>query len=138
MSVLLDTSFVVALAFTDDKDSTRAAELFVEIVEGAHGTAFLTDFVVDEALTLAWVRSRRSRVVEDLAHLVLAPDPADRPGRLVFVGERAFHEAARLHRRHHAALSFTDCTHLAVMAERGLTKIATFESGFEGFADVLA
>ena len=138
MSVLLDTSFVVALAFTDDRDSARATALFEEIAEGRHGAGFVTDFVVNEALTLAWVRSRRSRVVSDLAGLLLAPDPADRPGRLLFVGERAFHEAARLHRRHHATLSFTDCTHLAVMAERGLTKIATFESGFEGFAEVLA
>jgi hypothetical protein len=138
VSVLLDTSFVLALAVDDDKYSERAAALFEEIADGRHGAAFTTDFVVDEALTLAWVRTRRSRVVRDVADLLLAPKPADRPGRLLFVGESAFHDASRRHRRHHAALSFTDCTHLAVMAEHGLTKIATFEKGFEGFAEILA
>jgi len=138
VSVLLDTSFVLALAFTDDDHSKRAIEVYEEIAKGRHGAAFVTDYVVDEALTLAWVRSRRSRVVEDVSNLLLHDNPAERPGKVVFVGEGAFGSAARLHRRHHASLSFTDCTHLAVMEELDLAKIATFEKGFDGFAEVLS
>ena len=137
MSVLLDTSFVVALAYPDDVNSSRAVELFGEIAGGSHGAGFVTDYVVDEALTLVWVRTRRTPAVRQLADLLLADEPENRPGRLIFVGERGFHEAARLHRRMHERLSFTDCTTLAAMAERGITKVATFERGFDGLCDVL-
>ena len=137
MSVVLDTGFVVALAYPDDANSVRAADLFGEIAEGRHGAAFVTDYVVDEALTLVWVRTHRSPVVAQLPDLLLAAKPEDRPGRPIFVGEAAFREAARLHRQMHARLSFTDCTTLAAMEERGITKVATFERGFDGLCDVL-
>jgi len=137
MSVLLDTGFVVALAYPDDVNASRAVELSEEVAAGSHGAAFVTDYVVDEALTLVWVRTHSSSAVRRLADLLLADEPENRPGRLIFVGERGFHDAARLHRRMHERLSFTDCTTLSAMAERGITKVATFERGFDGLCDVL-
>lgn len=137
MSVLLDTGFVLALSYTDDTNSSRATDLFEEVTAGEHGAAFVTDYVVDEVLTLIWVRTRRSVAVRQLADLLLAKKPEERPGRLVFVGDAAFHEAARLYLRMHERLSFTDCTSLAAMGELRITKVATFERGFDGLCEVL-
>ena len=137
MSLLLDTGVLVAAANQQDRFSDRAVAILREVAEGGHGAAFVTDYVVDEALTLAWVRTRRSDVVLDLAGWLLNPSPRHRPGQLVFVGEAAFGEAVRLHRRHHARLSFTDCTSLAVATEREIAKIATSETGFDGFVEVV-
>ena len=137
MSILLDTSFVVAAGYPDDHNSDRATELLGEVATGAFGAAFVTDFVVDEALTLVWVRTRRSDLVRYLADFLLARDPHDRPGQLLFVGESSFHEAARQHRTRHDRLSFTDCTSLAVMAEHGIGAVATFDRGFEGLCEVV-
>ena len=136
MSVLLDTGFVLALAYSDDTRSLRAAEMYREVAGGRHGAAFVTDYIIDEALTLIWVRTHRSSVVRHLAGLLLDPEPANRPGRLICVGERDFQEAARLHGRMHDRLSFTDCSTLAVMAERGITELATFDRGFDGLCEV--
>lgn len=137
MSVLLDTSVLVAAANPQDRNGDRAVEILREIASTEHGAPFLTDYVVDEALTLAWVRTRRSKVVLQLADWLLASDPRRRPGQLLFVAEDAFGEAARLHRRHHARLSFTDCTSLAVMTGYRIDQIATFEAGFDGLVGVL-
>ena len=137
MSVLLDTSVLVAAANPQDRNASRAVEIFKEISAGGHGAPFLSDYVVDEALTLTWVRTKRSKVVLQLADWLLAPEPRRRPGRLVFVGDDAFGVAAQLHRRHHARLSFTDCTSLAVMTELRIDQIATFEAGFDGLVGVL-
>lgn len=137
MSVLLDTSVLAAAANPEDQNEGRAVEILREIASGVHGAPFLTDYVVDEALTLAWVRTRRSTVVLHLADWLISPEPSRRPGRLVFLGEDAFWEAARLHRRHHARLSFTDCTSLAVMNALRIDRIVTFEAGFDGLVDVL-
>ena len=137
MSVVLDTGVLVAAANPQDRNADRAVGILTEVAEGVHGAAFVTDYVVDEALTLAWVRTRRSDIVLHLADWLLARDEARRPGRLLFVGESSFDDAARLHGRHHARLSFTDCTSLAVMAEHRIEKIATFERGFDGLAEVL-
>lgn len=137
MSLVLDTGVLVAAANPQDRNTDRAVEILTEVAEGVHGAAFVTDYVVDEALTLAWVRTRRPDIVLRLADWLLARDAARRPGRLLFVGEASFQDAARLHRRHHARLSFTDCTSLAVMAEHRIEKIATFERGFDGLAEVL-
>jgi predicted nucleic acid-binding protein len=137
MSVLLDTSVLVAAANPQDRNAGRAVEMLNVISSGEHGAPFLTDYVVDEALTLTWVRTKRSKVVLQLADWLLAPETRHRPGRLVFVGDEAFGEAARLHRRHHARLSFTDCTSLAVMTGLRIEQIATFEAGFDGLVSVL-
>ena len=137
MSVLLDTGVVVAAANPQDRNAPRAVEILEEVASGLHGAAFMTDYVVDEALTLAWVRTRRSRTVLQLADWLLAREPSRRPGKLLFVEEPAFEVAASLHRRHHARLSFTDCTSLAVMSEHDIVKVASFEGGFDGLVDVL-
>src|SRR3990170_8405648 len=137
MSVLLDTSILVAAANPADQNSGRSIEIFEGISEGEYGAPYLTDYVVDEALTLAWVRTKRPKIVLDLADWLLAPGAKRRPGRLVFVGEDAFEVAAALHRRHLARLSFTDCTSLAVVRALHIDRIATFEAGFDGLAGVL-
>lgn len=137
MSVLLDTGFLLAAAYSDDQNSPRATELLREVVSGQHGAAFVTDYIVDEALALVWVRTHRSDLVRYLADLLLARDPRNRPGRLLFVGEPAFHEAARLHRNLHERLSFTDCTSVAAMAEHHIGSIVTFDAGFDGVCEVL-
>jgi len=137
VSVLLDTSFVAALKHPDDRNSARATELYASIVEGEEGAAFITDYIVDEALTLLWVRTKRSDLVLSMADFLLAADPTERPARLLHVGEESFDETARLHRRHHTRLSFTDCSSLAVMAGHDIGKIATFEGGFSGLCEVL-
>ena len=97
----------------------------------------MTDYVVDEALTLAWVRTRRSDAVLRLADWLLAPEPARRPGSLLFTDEPVFEQASNLHRRLHARLSFTDCASLAVMNRREIAKIACLDAGFDGLVDVL-
>lgn len=136
MSILLDTGFLLAAAYSDDRNASRATELLRDIAAGRFGAPFITDYVVDEALTLVWVRTRRSDLVRYLADLLLARDPRNRPGRLIFVGEPSFHEAARLHRSLHDRLSFTDCTSLATMSEHRIGAIATFDAGFEGLCEV--
>ena len=137
MSILLDTGVLVAAANPQDQNSSRAVEILEEVASGVHGASFMTDYVVDEALTLSWVRTRRSNVVLHLADWLLAPETSRRPGRLLFVDETSFDHAAKLHRRHHKRLSFTDCTSLAIMEEESIARVASFEGGFDGLVEIL-
>jgi len=131
MGVLLDTGFLLGLHHKRDENHRRAETLMLEIVQGQHGAAHYSDYVVDELLTLTWRRSGNQSLVRAL-HEELLGARALGAGRLVFIGERVFHEAASLHRRLHARLSFTDCTSVALANDLGIEKIASFDDGFDG------
>ena len=53
MSVFLDTAVVVAVHNERDGNHERAVAVLEAVREGEHGNAFSSDFVLDEAVTLA-------------------------------------------------------------------------------------
>ena len=85
MSVLLDTDFLVAYWNPDEKRHDEADTLFDALARGERGRLFVTDFVVDEAATLALRRARNPGQVRSFLRFLLArrsrvmvPSPIDR------------------------------------------------------------
>ena len=123
--LFVDTSGLYALA--DHRDPLRAlAKRHVAARVAAGARLVLTDYVVDEASTLANVRagsyaaSRLLELVESSAGF-----------RLEWVGSDRF-EAAKAYFRKHADhdYSFTDCTSFVVMKELRLRDAFTSDRHF--------
>lgn len=137
MTILLDTDVLISFINRREGKHAQAAELMRQILEGRWGAPAITDYVLDEALTLLKVRGAPPEAADRLLKLAFE---ATAPGRtsplpLVRVTDAAFARAIPLFRRHfRRGLSFTDCTILAVMAERGIEPLASFDRGFDGLA----
>jgi len=71
MTVLIDTGIFIAFHNTKDINHDRAVELVREIVNGKHGAAFTTDYIFDEAVTTALVRTGKHEIAVELGNQIL-------------------------------------------------------------------
>lgn len=125
VDLFVDTSGLYALA--DRRDPLRAAasqEATARIVSGAR--LVITDYILDEACTLAKVRAGGHAALR-----LLELAQASVGFRWEWIGPDRF-EAAKTHFRKHAdhGYSFTDCSSFVVMRELGLRDALTSDHHF--------
>jgi predicted nucleic acid-binding protein len=135
VTCLLDTDFLVSWVSAREARHGESQVLMARALEGAWGAPFVTDFVLDEALTLLMARGlpleAADRVLAMVGQAIVPGGPA--PVMVARVSDRSFKAAFPLFRRHfRRGLSFTDCTTLATMDERGADVIVSFDKGFDG------
>lgn len=133
--LFVDTSGLYALA--DHRDPLRVAarkHTSARIASGAR--LVITDYVLDEACTLAKARAGSYAALR-LLELV----EASAGFRMEWIGPDRF-DAAKAHFRKHAdhGYSFTDCTSFVVMRERRLRDALTSDHHFAeaGFRALLS
>ncbi len=135
MTCLLDTDVLVSWVSTREARHRDSRALLARALEGAWGAPFVTDFVLDEALTLVMARGLPLEAADRILALAGRPMVPGGPAPLTVarVSDRSFKAAFPLFRRHfRRGLSFTDCTSIATMDERNAKVIASFDSGFDG------
>jgi uncharacterized protein len=123
--VFIDSSGLYALADHRDSYHAQAKERVGKLIES--GTAIvLSDYIVDEACTLAKVRAG-----SDAALRLLDIVERSRAIDLVFIGIERF-QAAKAFLRRHAdhGYSFTDCTSFVVMNELRIRDALTSDHHF--------
>jgi predicted nucleic acid-binding protein len=132
LTVLVDTGVLVAFHNRRDVKHGDALKLVTEIAGGQHGTAYTTDYVFDEAVTVALTRTRRSDVAVALGKFILGRDVPIFM-ELVNIDEETFMRAWEMFEKYsEKGLSFTDCASLTVMEIRKIDRIASFDTGFDG------
>lgn len=134
MSVFVDSGVFVAFHNTRDANHGRATELVREIVAGRLGSAYTSDYVFDEAVTVALVRTRKPEIAVTVGRMILGE--LTTPSLVVLrVDDEAFKEAWKLFPQYaRRGLSFTDCTSVALMRMRGIESLVSFDTGFDGIA----
>jgi len=135
--VFVDTCLFVAIHNTRDADHERAIDIVRDVTTGSRGRAMTTDYIFDEAVTTALVRTHNSENAKRLGEMMLGL--ADRRLiELTRVDEPLFRDAWRLFQRYsESGLSFTDCTSLAAASKHKLASMATFDSHFNGILNVI-
>ena len=123
--VFIDSSGLYALADHRDSYHAQAKERVGKLIES--GTAIvLSDYIVDEACTLAKVRAG-----SDAALRLLDIVERSRAIDLVFIGVERFQAAKAFFRRHaDHGYSFTDCTSFVVMNELRIRDALTSDHHF--------
>ena len=71
MSVLIDTGIFIAFHNIKDENHERATELIREVIEGKHGIAYTTDYIFDEAVTTALMRTSKHDLAVELGENIL-------------------------------------------------------------------
>jgi predicted nucleic acid-binding protein len=128
MTVFLDTGIIVAYCNQRDQRHARASELLDEVRTGEHGVPFTSDYVFDEAVTLAMARTGLGEVILKVGDLILPREPEERFMELLHTTEEVFRHAWETMRDHaDAGLSFTDWVTVQLVRRRGIDVVASFD-----------
>ena len=129
MAVFVDTSLFVAVSNKSDKNHARAKLLFEQTLRGEYGVIFTSDYVVDEAVTTTLSRTRDYHIAINTGSFIIDSMRIEK----MFTGTEDFLAGWRNFQKFKKKpLSFTDCISLAHMTNRGIEKIMSFNSDFDG------
>jgi predicted nucleic acid-binding protein len=130
----VDTGVLVAFHNSRDLNHESATRLVKSIAGGEMGPAYTTDYVFDEAVTVALARTGRPDLAVSLGRLILGQGTPPFM-ELVNIDEDAFKRSWTLFSMHSKrGLSFTDCASLATMEALRIDTIASFDTDFDGIA----
>ena len=129
MSVFIDTSLFVAVSNKRDRNHSRAKFLFEGALKGEFGLIFTCDYVIDEAVTTALVRTHDYRIALNTGSFIIDSARIEK----IFTGQDSFTAGwLKFKKFKNKPLSFTDCISLAHMERRGIDRIISFDSKFDG------
>lgn len=129
MAVFIDTGVFVALRNADDELHTRSRELMKKALKGEYGRTYTSDYVIDEAITTALVRTRRHDLAVDIGKYIIESPRITK----LWTTKEAFDLAWEKFRAFaDKPLSFSDCVSLALMEKNRVNQMMSFDSGFDG------
>jgi len=129
MAVFIDTGVFVALRNADDELHTKSEELMKRALKGEYGRMYTSDYVIDEAITTALVRTRRHDLAVDIGKYIIESPRITK----LWTTKEAFDVAWEKFKAFaDKPLSFSDCVSLALMEKSHVNKMMSFDSGFDG------
>ncbi|MGC9345566.1 MAG: type II toxin-antitoxin system VapC family toxin [Candidatus Bathyarchaeales archaeon] len=129
MAIFIDTGVFVALRNADDEFHTRSKELMKKALKAEFGRVCTSDYVIDEALTTALVRTRRHDLAIDLGKYIIESPRITK----LWTTKETFDTAWKKFKTFKdKPLSFTDCITLAHTEKNHIKQIISFDSGFDG------
>jgi len=131
MSVFADTGAFLAYRNKKDRYHEVALKLFRDALKGKYGQIYTSDYIYDEALTLALIRTNNIKVAMDIAEVIRSPRI-----KMVFVDAGLLERASKTFKQYSGRnLSFTDAVSIEIMNEFGMEKYLGFGAHFNGIAE---
>jgi len=129
MAVFVDTGVFLALRNADDEHHHRSVALMKRALKGEFGRIYTSDYVIDEAMTTALVRTKRHDLAVDVGKYILESPRIIK----LWVTKDSFYAAWETFKRlEDRPMSFTDCVSLTLIKENNIKQIMSFDSGFDG------
>ncbi len=133
MSVFVDTGAFLAYRNKRDKYHEVALNLFTDALKRKYGQMYTSDYIYDETLTLALVRTNNIAVALDIADVILSPRI-----KMVFVDAKLLQRSTTTFKKYSGRnLSFTDAVSIELMKEFNIEKYFGFDSHFNGIVESL-
>lgn len=131
--IFLDTTMLVGAADARDECHAEGKAVLEAIATGKPGTALVSDYVLDETLTLLGKRRGvgPSKAIDFVRRVLSSPRV-----KLVPVEPEDFTQALTDYAKLGGDLSFTDVMSLALMKNQGCTVICSHDSGFDAIKAV--
>lgn len=131
MSLFLDTSVFFGAFSQNDAQHADAVCLLEWALKGEGGTLYTSDYVFDETVTLARVRTHNSETALKIGQMIKDSSRVI----MLRVDEGIFEKAWGIFREYcSSGLSFTDCTTVALVREHGIDRVLGFDAHFEGIS----
>jgi hypothetical protein len=136
VTVLVDTGVVYADHDTDATRHEAASAALDAVYDGAFGAPYISDYVFDEAVTLARTRTGSHAAATSLADRLRGADPYPDVYELFYVSPAVFTDALAVFDRYDdQQLSFTDATSIALVDRHDLDQILSFDDDFDGVVE---
>ena len=131
MSVFMDTGAFLAYRNQKDRYHEIALKLFREALKGKYGQIYTSDYVYDEAITLALTRTNNIAVAMDMAEVILSPRI-----KMIFIDAQLLERSTKTFKQYSGKnLSFTDAVSIEIMNELDIEKYLGFDSHFNGIVE---
>ena len=131
MPVFVDTGAFLAYRNQKDRYHEIALKLFREALKGKYGQIYTSDYIYDEALTLALTRTNNIAVAIDMAGVILSPRI-----KMVFIDAQLLERSTKTFKQYYGKnLSFTDAVSIEIMNELDIEKYFGFDSHFNGIVE---
>jgi predicted nucleic acid-binding protein len=128
MSIFADTGAFLAYRNKKDKYHETALKLFRDALKGKYGQIYTSDYIYDEALTLALIRTNNLAVAVDIAEVIRSPRI-----KMIFVDTELLEKSTKTFKQYSDRnLSFTDAVSIEIMKEINIEKYFGFDSHFDG------
>lgn len=136
MSVFVDTGVFYAHHDTDADRHDAAATAFDELLDGTYGQPYTSDFVFDETVTLARVRTGSFEAANTVARRILGEEPYPSVFEIINVEPDDVHDALETFRRYDDHdLSVTDATTVSLCERWDIDAVLSFDSDFDGLVN---
>ena len=133
MSLLIDTSAIVSARNADDKNHNKALDIMIRALKGEFGKLYISDYIFDEAVTIAYIRTGNKNFVNDIGFFARTRSIIFR-----FIEPIDFERAWELYLQFQDKnFSFTDCTNIALMKRHGIDTLFTYDSEFNGIVSII-
>ncbi len=134
MSVFADTGAFLAYRNKKDRYHEIANKLFKDALKGKYGQIYTSDYIYDQALTLALKRTNNIDVALDIADVILSPRI-----KMVFVDVGLLERSTRTFRKYSGRnLSYTDAVSIEIMKEFEIEKYLGFDAHFNGIVELVS
>ena len=131
MSVFADTGAFLAYRNKKDRYHEIAVKLFRNALKGKYGQIYTSDYVYDEALTLALTRTNNIDVALDIADVILSPRI-----KMIFVDAGLLERSTRIFKQYSGKkLSYTDAISIEIMNEFEIAHYLGFDAHFNGIVE---
>lgn len=131
MSIILDTSFLIALNDSGDFNHKRAQSLKTIIRQDEFGKCYISDYIFDELVTFLRAKSVNSEKIKLIGDALLSDGRIE----LLKVDSDVFLQSWELFKKT-GNLSFTDCATVALAKGFGIRNIASYDSDFDRIAGI--
>lgn len=139
MSVFVDTGVLFAHHDTDAERHEQAVAAFDELLDGAYGQPYTSDYVLDETVTLTRVRTDSFEASDTVASRILGEDPFPNVLELIHVEPDEVRDSLETFRRYSDHdLSFTDATIVRLCESRDIDAVLSFDDDFDGLIERVA
>ncbi|MCE8425082.1 MAG: type II toxin-antitoxin system VapC family toxin [Candidatus Methanoperedens sp.] len=133
MSILIDTSALVSARNADDKNHNKALDIMAKALKGEFGKLYISDYIFDEAVTIAYIRTGNKNFSNDIGIFART-----KPILFRFIEPIDFERAWELYLQFQDKnFSFTDCTNIALMERNRIDTLFTYDSEFNGIVRLI-
>lgn len=136
MSVFVDTGVFYAHHDRDADRHEEAVAAFDDLLDGAYGQPYTSDYVLDETVTLTRVRTDSFGAADTVARRILGERSFPSVFDIVQVDPDGVRVALETFRRFDDHdLGFTDATTVALCKTRDIDAVLSFDADFDGIVE---
>ncbi|MFH1821234.1 MAG: PIN domain-containing protein [Methanobacteriota archaeon] len=130
MMYLVDSGVWIGAANPKDIHHREATSVLKSILKGELGKALITDLIFSEVVTYIRRKVGRKQSVE-AARMLIDSGHVE----ITHIDVKIFNAAYHMFERY-SELSFADAASVAIMKDRGIQQIFSFDKGFDGVRDI--